>query len=103
MRPRTSSPEPAGFRRAGRSTASSGSTSASDASTCSRGTGPATLERVGRMFDVATPGIDLAIYIGSRVQGIVRRSLFERAGDPPRLPPLPLPPQGPGIPWIALL
>ena len=67
------------------------------------GTGPATLERVGRMFDVATPGIDLAIYIGSRVQGIVRRSLFERAGGPPRLPPLPLPPQGPGIPWIALL
>lgn len=67
------------------------------------GTGPSRFGPVGRTFGVATPGIDLAVYVGSRVQGIVRRSQLERAGDPPRLPPLPLPPPGPGIGWLALL
>lgn len=67
------------------------------------GTGPSTLSPVGRTFHVATPGIDLAVYAGSRVQGILRRSQLERAGDPPPLPPLPLPPPGPGINWFALL
>ncbi len=68
------------------------------------GTGPSTPARVDRWLDVATPGIDIAVYLGSRVQGIVRRSLVpERTGDPPPLPPLPLPPPGPGPTWQALI
>jgi hypothetical protein len=53
-------------------------------------TDPSAPVLVGRIFDVATPGIDVAVYVGSRVQGIVRRSNTPgRTSDPP---PLPLPP-----------
>ena len=68
------------------------------------GTGPSTPARMGRMLDVATPGIDLAVYVGARVQGIARRSpVPERTGNSPPLPPLPLPPPGPGTGWQALI
>jgi hypothetical protein len=53
-------------------------------------TDPSVPVLAGRIFDVATPGIDVTVYVGSRVQGIVRVSNAPgRTSDPP---PLPLPP-----------
>jgi hypothetical protein len=67
------------------------------------GTGPATPVQVGRTLDVASPGIDAAVYVSSRVQGIIRWSRVpERTGDA-RLPPLPLPPSASGFAWLALV
>ena len=66
------------------------------------GNGPATPAQVGRTLDVASPGIDAAVYVSSRVQGVIRWSRVpERTGDA-RLPPLPLP-EPLGVGWIALV
>jgi len=53
------------------------------------GSGPATAAGVGHTLDVASPGLDAAVYAGARVQVIARWSRIPARTADARLPPLP--------------
>jgi hypothetical protein len=53
------------------------------------GTGPSVPARAGRTLDVASPGLDAAVYAGARVQVIARWSRIPARTADARLPPLP--------------